>query len=462
MKRLWRILRSPRTAVWLLVALGAYSAIATAVPQRTDAMKYAAWSSSNAAIARVASVIGLDRAFSSIWFVCLCMALCLSAIACSLQRTVQARRKLDERGHVTDAVLARLRRAPHAVIDVELPPELAIREVRTRLSRPGVRVRAGAKVGYVETSPLGLFGSPVFHWALVGLIAVISLGQLTRWEGLIGIPEGQTAIDRPSSYGTIGGGFAPLPHTGWAIKLVSVDENKKADGVDYGWTPTISMTDGRGRTVTQQVHANKPLSLGPLLIHYADKGLTATIEVIDPKGSVLATSSEIVDFDASTASGTTTVTAEMGFGDRTTEVDYSLLARNRLGDLPQLRPPRPKAIFLVHSGEGESTPTTLAPGQSLTLPNGYRLRLVDIGYYARLSVVRDWSVVWIYGLMGLASLAMTLTLVSPFRSAWFEVEPTGDGSRISLIVNDARRHPAFALFVREAIEGLAQGEERPA
>jgi hypothetical protein len=48
-------------------------------------------------------------------------------------------------------------------------------------------------------------------------------------------------------------------------------------------------------------------------------------------------------------------------------------------------------------------------GGSVTLTWGDRLRVGEVGYYARLSVVDDWSIQLLYAGLGVALLGLTLT-----------------------------------------------------
>lgn len=50
---------------------------------------------------------------------------------------------------------------------------------------------------------IGLIGSPLFHWSLVGLFVAVVLGQATMSTGLIGVPEGRSVAEEADQYGTL-------------------------------------------------------------------------------------------------------------------------------------------------------------------------------------------------------------------------------------------------------------------
>lgn len=451
MKRLTRYLSSPRFAVWLIVAISLYSAVATMVPQRnTDPADHVSWMATGGLLAKLTAALGLDHAFSAPIFLVLALLLVLSTFACSIKRTRTAIAQRNARGSLTPAILTRLREHSDLTLEMDLCAQDALVEVERRLRPLGLKSRLGPRAGYAESRVLGLFGSPLFHWSLVALIATIAVGQVTRWEGMVAVPQGADVEEVERSYGKLDRAPLALPHTGWTLRLVSVDESYQSGGISYGWTPTVAVVAPAGRTVTQRVHPNQPLRHGPLLVHSVDYGLSARIDVLDANGTLLDSLTLPFDFDEGAQSGTETRTAEVSLEGAPFEIDVSPDARDLRGDLPRVRPPRP-TVGLVVRQDGQATPErTLGVGQSVDVSGG-ALRLADVGYYARLTVVRDWSVDWIYLLMGLATLAMTLTLLFPYRSVWFLAEEQEGATRVSVVVREGHRNRAFKIMVSEAL-----------
>lgn len=373
-----------------------------------------------------------------------------------MQRTAFAWRQLKARGILTPEMKARIERRPDITVDLPSNRESAVLEVSERLRQAGLKTRTGKSAGYAESGVIGLFGSPVFHWSLAVFILVAALGQLTRWEGLVAVTKNSTVLESAESYGRLDPAPFALPHTGWEIGLVSVNERKVTDGIDYGWTPTVSVTDGSGRRIVKATHANRPIRRGPLLIHYIDHGLAAVMRVEDGSGGVLGSTTVVLDFVDTTPSGTTTGVVEYESADGTsTRVQVTIDARDRRGDLPRLRPPVPSALVFDEGGPEGTAAQRMKVGEAVRLSDGRMLRLAEVGDYARLSVVRDWSVWWLYALMGIATLALALTLFVPHRSVWFVASEHEGMTRVSLVARESRHSELFKRAVSEAARGVS-------
>jgi len=54
----------------------------------------------------------------------------------------------------------------------------------------------------------------------------------------------------------------------------------------------------------------------------------------------------------------------------------------------------------------------VSPGENVALPGGGSLRLDSVGYYARLSVVDDWSIPFLYAGLVVAVVGLTIAVVA--------------------------------------------------
>jgi len=54
----------------------------------------------------------------------------------------------------------------------------------------------------------------------------------------------------------------------------------------------------------------------------------------------------------------------------------------------------------------------VSPGENVALPGGGSLRLDSVGYYARLSVVDDWSIPLLYAGLVVAVVGLTIAVVA--------------------------------------------------
>ena len=450
---MWKLLRSRRFAVWLIIATAVYAAAVTTIPQQAIyPADHAAWVAGGSPVVRLALALGLDHGFSNAIFYALAMLLAVSTAACAYERSALSLRLGRRRGTVSDGLARRLERSPDVRLSVPVSRESAREATVSALGTLGMRARVGPNVAYAEAGVSGLWGSPVFHWCLVAAIVVIAAGALTRWEGQIGVANGRAVVDETASFGKLDSGLFALPHTGRSLELRAVEEDYRKGGVEYGFTPTVAITDGGRELAVSRVHANNPLRHGPLLVHSAAHGLSVALHTVDPGGTVSPEHVSILDFDESTASGTTPATIDVRDGESVVaSVSVEVMARDRVGYLPELLPPNPVAVVHIDSTSGESRTDTIPIGGEVEVGEGWRLRLADVDYYARLTVVRDWSVSWLYAFMGLAVAALSLTVLVPYRAVWFRVTEDGPMSTVAVVVRHYRGDHRFASEVERAV-----------
>lgn len=474
MNRLIRLARSPRVAIALILGIGLYAGAVTVVPQQSlSPTEHAQWLESGSPLVGPLVALGFDRAYTNPLFLVLTAALAFSTAVCAWDRTGSSIRLWRARGIVTPTLASRLAgRASLATVRGDA--EVAQNVVGEAVSALGMRRRAGATLTYAERGAIGLFGSPLFHWSLVALIIVVALGQLTRWEGLIGVAQGAPTEETSQSYGKLDRGPWPAPHTGWRLVVTGVDEDMERGDVHYGVVPTIAVVSGQEVLAEAQVYPNNPLREGPLLIHLSDHGLSVGVEVFDAEGRSQGSSSRLLDFDDAAESGT----QPSGFdvneaGSKVASVSVEVPARDMNGMLPRLLPPDPVAVVSADLPDGTHVSQRLARGEEMALAQGWKLRVTDISYYARLSVVRDWSVPWIYAMLLLATVGLVLAILVPYRAVWLRLDETIDGVAVRAVAVQHRKDAYFKEALAAALEqsagvagagnrGDADGEEERA
>ena len=202
MKFLRRTLGSPRLALALIILVGAWSMLATIVPQgHADAPEVEAWVAANGILGSITSAVGLHEAFGAPAFIAASIVLMLSTAVCSWDRTrvaVKRGRALRAGARITPEDVA------HAS-DLTIPVDSALSDTdalaRTASAFEAIGVKARIDGGVVRAvSPWwSVWGSPVFHWALVLLALAAFAGVLFRAEGNMVIPIGETKPDVPES-----------------------------------------------------------------------------------------------------------------------------------------------------------------------------------------------------------------------------------------------------------------------
>ncbi len=466
-----RFLRSPRTAVWLLGLVAVWMAIETGVPQGaiTDP-DVAAWRASYPLFAVLTSALGLHRAYVSPVFLGIVALLVVSTAVCATERTRHAMRAVRLSGSVDQQVLERLRTRPDLVIAVpeSSADDVAWNEIAQALRGLRLRVRQGPRVTQGASGVYARLASSVFHWSLVGLILVISLGQLTRAEGLIGIPVGGSRPDLPGEYGLFVSGPLAGERSGIAIGVEEMPLRYEHGGVDRGAAPVVTLTGADGVELARgRVYPNNALRYGTTYVHMSDYGIALAVVISGEEGE-MARIESLLDFDATTDDGTTT--AELGLADDS-ERDVALarlsmpLDRTADGGIYANVPADPTIrIETVDLRTGEVASALVAPGETIEVVDGTMLVVEEVRHYARLSVIEDWSLPLVYAFLIAATLSVAIALLVPYRMVWVLRATASDGGpeRLHIVIRHSRGDVRFADRVGRALAGTSGEDSREA
>ena len=409
--RVRRTLRSPRVAAWLILAFTLYVFVAVLVPQRAlDERAVAEWAERNPALSSVTEAVGLHQAYTHPVFIVLVVLLTVSTSVCAWERTSRALRVFRRRGKISEETVrsARASRVATMFLDDDDDPDRAYRRAGKAIGALRLRIRSGPRVTEGESGAVGLLGSPIFHWALVGLILAVSFGSLTRAEGLIGIVAGYEKPDFPDQYGVYSQG--PLS-PGTSGLLIGVEPDipldYEAGGIVRGSAPMVYLRDGEEIVARGRVYPNSPLRYGSVMVHNLDDGLGVA-------GSLLTAQGEqpvqyLIDRDESvpnewvpaqatyeTLDGSEMATLSFAPAiDVTGKVDVVV---SRPGEVPEQ----------IRAGVGDV----------VEIAEDTSLRIDHLGQYARLYVVRDSSLAAVYTLLIVASLAVGVSVLVPYRTVW--------------------------------------------
>lgn len=425
----------------LLLLLGAWTTAASFVPQNTastDAVSV--WRAANPGLLQIVDTLGLHDAFASAPYVALGVFLALCTAVCAWQRTGVARR----RARTLRSATAGAEPADMPSPDLEIPlaagltEERALEAASATLRHLGIPAeRRGESL--VSVSPWwSVWGTAVFHWALVAIIATLAVAGLVRAEGQMGVAVGQARPDQPESYGQLTAG----PWYRWdsVERFIRVDDfnlDYQAGGVSRGPTPTVSVLDRNGEVLaSQMVYPNHILRQGALSVYPVDYGLSAAIAMLDGTGAEIQRTVQLVDFDGMTPDGTSP-TSEIGLYGPDGQVLNRLIVsvpldsveEGFLGRLPTV----PRARFVVLSADGSLVlDEVVEPGQSVQLPAGGVMELLGVDYYARLQLVDDPSVPLLYagGVVALIGLGIATLARQMILTARVE----RDGGRSRLVV----------------------------
>ena len=436
LKRLTKALRSRKLAVWLIAIFIAYTAFATITAKGGD----------------------YGAPYSHPIFIAIAALLTLATAACAWERTAAAYRVWRRGGGASTGFVERLRDRPQIAVKLEgvAPVDELLESVSHELHRIGLRVRPGRDRVVASTGRLGLIGSPVFHWSLVLLFVFVGLGQLTRSEGLMGIPIGSSRLDAADAYGRVDEGPLHNPgFTGLTLRVPEIDLAYVVGGIDRGPSPVVEVYDGSELIERRRVYPNSPLRYRSLLIHSNNYGLAAKF-VLESDG--VPTSVEVLyDFKEGSASAGNVTPLALTRSGSIMEFESSV-ALEKVGRAWVWDIPKKPAIAWALAESGETTSGVLQLGESVDLGDGGALRLESVTHYARLSVVDDWSVTPIYILFVLAGIGLTLALLLPTKTVWVMLVETDEGRWLHARTRQPRGDRVFPGRVDEALS-LAAAEE---
>ena len=433
-RRIVRLLTSPRLATVLIALVGVWAVFASFVPQgAADSTMVTEWASTRPGLAAITGAVGLHHAFSAPVFLACVALLSVCTIACAWQRTLVA----AKRARILRVAAAESETSADSRADLVLAcreamtAEEALSAAAATLGGLGIPTRRGAR-GLKAVSPAwSVWGSAVFHWALVAIIVVIVLGNLARSSGQIGLAVGQTKPDAPESYGVLEEGpLHSFEGSERSIRVDAFDVSFETGGVDRGPTPTVTVLDASGGVIKSQlVYPNKTLKSGSLTIYPYDYGLTATVAMLDEAGAEVQRTTQLIDFSSAAEGGTVPIDA-LVLRDAAGAVQYRMFVSVPLdaaegGGLSARLPGVPRARVVIADASGQTVlDETIEPGQTVGLPSGGALGLVGVDYYARLQLVDDPSIPLLYAaaIVAMVGLGAATLVRQMWLIAWITEE----------------------------------------
>ncbi len=425
----------------LLLLLGAWTTAASFVPQNAaSADAVLAWRAANPSLLRIVDTLGLHDAFASVPYVALGVFLALCTALCAWRRTGVARRRARRLRDATAGGESAAAASPDLEISLgpNLNQERALEIAADTLRHLGVPTTRRGEV-LISVSPWwSVWGTAVFHWALVAVIVTLAVAGLVRAEGQMGVAVGQVRPDQPESYGQLTTG----PWYRWdsAERFIRVDGfniDYQVGGVSRGPTPTVSVLDSDGDVIASRlVYPNHILRQGALSIYPVDYGLSAAIAMLDGTGAEIQRTVQLVDFDGTTPDGTSPISEVGLYGPNGQVLNRLILSvpldsvdEGFLGRLPET----PRARFVILNPDGSlALDEVIEPGQRVQLPAGGELELLGVDYYARLQLVDDPSVPLLYASGVIALVGLGIATLARQMILTVKVEPEGGHARLAV------------------------------
>ncbi len=457
-----RFLGSPALAFSLLGFVGVWSMVATAIPQgKPDAPEVAAWVVEYGTWEAIVRPLGLHQAFTAPLFMACAILLTLSTAVCTWRRTkvaIARARTLREAASTSAPSIADKHDVEIAcAADANGPENLAM--AARVLSSLGIEATSRDGVLVAASAPWTVWGSSVFHWALLALMLSAFVGNMLRAEGSMSLVVGQTKPDAAASYAFVTTG----PWHDWArvrrsVRLEAFEPRYEVDGIDRGAVPTVSILDADGKVlVTQRVYPNMKLHSDSLSINAPGLGLAPTVEFVRDDGSVSGADVLLVDFSQVAMGGTVPVTgirnAQMTM---TVTVPLDTVDGRYAEWIPREQAVRYRvvapdgAVMLDQQGR---------VGEIVKLPGGGAVRLTGIGWYSRLSLVDDPTIPFIYGSMIIGMLGLTLSLVARQQLLLATIVDGPDGARLALRLRLWRNSPTNREEIEEELTAALSAEK---
>jgi cytochrome c biogenesis protein len=481
----WRRLISMRTALVLLFLLALAAVPGSLLPQRPlNPAKVQTYLASHGAWGRFLNAIGGFDVFGSVWFAAIYLLLFVSLIGCLLPRIRVYARALRAQPLRAPRHLGRLAESDR--LSTALRPDEAAALARGEL-RPRWRVAtrtedgAGAVTVSAEKGYSREAGNLLFHVALLVALVLIAIGRLYSYEGSSVVTEG-TGFCNPGPYDSYRSG-----------RWVNVGDTKKFcidqlntftvkyrdDGSPAQFIADVTYSEGAdGTPHRDRITVNHPLRIEGDRIYLINHGFSPTVTVTRP-GKAPVTDTEVFlpqdGFLTSEGvfklSGPDGANADLGldglFAPSGEDTGGGVIVSNS----PQ--PKNPVLALLAYKGDlglnGQAQSVyvldktkmtkvgakNLAIGQTMSLPDGTRVRFDGYKQWATLQVSHDPT----QGYLLIAAVLMVggllASLVVRRRRVWLRFTPDlGVGSPAS--GHDSAQRSAPRTLIE--VGGLARND----
>lgn len=377
----------------------------------------------------IAEFIGLDRLFSTWWFLLLVGALYLNTLACTINQ-VELGVNLYFRRPIFLSRTALSSTKEAFLMDLEKGADNINEKIELVLKRHGYRTvifPTGDSTNrqdsppiariYAEKGRLGVLGSPILHIGLLLALTAVGWSALMRFTGYVEVGEGQLFTDTNAAYLQYSEG--PLFGNRYGGFDLRVDRVTIKDPIAYG-----RFMDETAESDVTIWEGSKKVAGGTLVVNnsleYKGKRIFQT-SLFGP--AVLL---QTVYQDGSGERGMVNLTRdENGIFGNTLYLPRSIY----------------KATLLMDSVDGDvnieirwrddllySGP--IKPGQRLDM-DGVSLSLIDRRHWTGLRVVSDQSQPLLFGGFLITVIGLFVCAAVSRRQIWLLVEGIGDNHRIA-------------------------------
>jgi len=473
---IWRQLTSMRTALLLLLLLAVAAVPGSVFPQRRiDTGRVQAYLADHRSSGPWLDRLGFFDVYSSPWFSAVYLLLFVSLVGCVLPRSRRHWAAVRSEPPRTPRRLARL--PEHVVRTVDVPAADVVERARAVLRgrRWRVAVHDGGTSLSAEKGYLAETGNLVFHLALLGLLTSVGAGLFTGYGGQVLVVEGSTFANSLPMYNSFTSGTrftaGDLPPFSFSLDKLTVRFEDQQTGGQLGaprqFAATVTVRDTPSAAPrTQTVEVNHPLQVDGAKAYLAGNGYAPVVTVRDGAGAVAFRGPVAALVTDGNYTSTIVIKVpdaaprQLGFAG--TLVPTGLLAPGQgwISIFPDAVNPRlvltawaaapgqdglgvnsgvPQSVFTLdvsklaqlQGTDGQPARLLLAPGQTVTLPEGAGSITFDgLRRYASFDISSDPTKGWALGSALLALAGVTASLFVRRRRMWIRVTTDPQGRTV--------------------------------
>lgn len=513
----WAVLRSMRTAIWLLLAVAAASIAGSLLPQKNNSpSRVSEFIADNPVWGTLFDRLMLFEVFTSWWFLGLVGVLLFVLFLCLVPRTRAVLRSLGSlkvaprEGTLPSPPYARRIESPLVPGDALEAVRAALRKKRWRVSPGNGRNQFVAEKGWWRD-----VGSLAFHWALFLVFVAGAVSIATKFEGFVAVVEGrrwyeggQVTFDDYSE-GRLAS--AVNPHRNFYLTLEDFEVVYRPDGTPENFTSTVVLEDERSGVRRRDViRVNKPLNYEGVKIYQASYGWAADVRVAE--GERVVYEGPVLFFPEDRTSGAAPPGGVVGAvklpsaSGAQAGIELRLFPDFRLVPYRATNPDAPEAsepgaLDIITVGDDPNRPLVLVteyrgdlgldrpqnvyrldkrlltevdqrfatfPGHSddkvrdfVALSSGLRIELVELKRYSVFQVRSD---IWGSTIAALAGAAVFVSLFPALyswrRRLWVEVS-SGGGSIVEVRGNAFQRKELFENEFEAVVESMGRALGSP-
>lgn len=494
----WRQVTSMRLALILLLFLGIAAIPGSVLPQwPQDAAATRAFITDNPTWGPFLDAIGMLDVFGSAWFTAIYLLLFASLVGCIVPRSIAHGKAMRAQPSAAPSSLKRYEPAEEKV-GVALEEALSRAKLALRPSEgmlgafQGYRVRVDERLSDKRGSTVTIagekghvreFGNLLFHLSLVAVLIAVATGSMLTYRGQAVITEGSTFTNAVVDYDTYEAGrfFDPASLEPFTLRLDGLDSAFYADGRPSHFRANMTLTEPDGSSAPAAIEVNRPLQVAGGKIYLQGNGFAPRLTVHDADGELAF--SGAVPFLPQDAVYTSTgvvkvpdVTSgpQLGLAGTLLPTAVETPYAGTVSSWPE--PLNPVIVFFVYTGDlgldegvpqnvyrldmtrlepvvddsGEPVAVTIAPGETVELPDGLgTVTWVDLPRFIAVDLRADPSLPWLLAASAGAFVGIAISLFGSRRRLWLHLTPARGKGATTLVSGAVLAHAHDSAAARE-------------